>query len=68
MMDGAKGNLHMLAGGLRVKPRVQHPLVKPRKDRPGWPWVFLFRSDEVKPDGMQHQNPPEIPGSWTEQG
>jgi integrase len=41
----------MLAGGLRVKARVQHPQVKPRKDRQGWPWVFRYRSDEMQPDG-----------------
>jgi len=41
----------MLAGGLRVKARVQHPQVKPRKDRNGWPWVFRYRSDDIQPDG-----------------
>jgi integrase len=41
----------MLVGGLRVKARVQHPQVKPRKDRPGWPWIFRYRVDEVQPDG-----------------
>lgn len=51
MMFGTKGNLQALAGGLRVKARVQHPQVKPRKDREGWPWVFRYWSDEVQPDG-----------------
>jgi hypothetical protein len=41
----------MLAGGQRVKVRVQHPQVKPRKDRQGWPWVFRYWHDEVQPDG-----------------
>lgn len=41
----------MLVGGLRVKARVQHPQVKPRKDRAAWPWVFRYRADEVQPDG-----------------
>lgn len=41
----------MLVGGLRVKARVQHPQVRPRKDRPGCPWVFRYRFDEVQPDG-----------------
>jgi len=41
----------MLAGGLRVKARVQHPQVKPRKDRNGWPWVFRYRSDDIQPNG-----------------
>lgn len=41
----------MLAGGLRVKARVQHPQVKPRKDRQGWPWVFRYWADELQPDG-----------------
>src|ERR1035441_2313363 len=51
MILGPQGNLHMLAGGLQVKARVQHPQVKPRKDRQGWPWVFRYRSDEIQPDG-----------------
>jgi integrase len=51
MMLATEANLHMLAGGLRVKARVQHPQVKPRKDRQGWPWVFRYRADEVQPDG-----------------
>ena len=51
MMLPAEGNLHRLAGGLRVKARVQHPQVKPRKDRPGWPWIFRYRAEEVQPDG-----------------
>ena len=50
MMLETKGSLHMLAGGLRVKARVQHPQVKPRKDRQGWPWVFRYWSDEIQPD------------------
>jgi len=45
------GNLDRLAGGLRVKARVQHPQVKPRKDRPGWPWVFRCYEDVVQADG-----------------
>jgi integrase len=51
MMLASEGNLHMLAGGLRVKVRVQHPQVKPRKDRQGCPWVFRYWSDEIQPDG-----------------
>jgi integrase len=51
MMLEAEGSLHMLAGGLRVNARVQHPQVKPRKDRRGWPWVFRYWSDEIQPDG-----------------
>ena len=47
----AEGSLHMLAGGLRVKARVQHPQVKPRKDRAGWPWVFRYWADEIQSDG-----------------
>src|SRR5262249_3563793 len=39
-----------LAGGLRVKARVQHPQVKPRKDRAGCPWVFRCYEDGVLPD------------------
>src|SRR5579884_417006 len=51
MIFPLKGNLHRLVGGLRVKARVQHPQVKPRKDRPGSPWVFRCRVDEVQSDG-----------------
>src|SRR5882762_1647597 len=51
MMLGTEGSLHMLAERLRVKARVQHPQVKPRKDRDGWPWVFRYWSDEIQPDG-----------------
>jgi integrase len=40
-----------LAGGLRVKARVQHPQVKPRKDRKGCPWVFRYWHDDVQSDG-----------------
>lgn len=50
-MFGTEGNLHMLAGGFRVKARVQHPQVKPRKDRQGWPWVFRYWADELQADG-----------------
>lgn len=51
MMFGAEGTLLTLAGGLRVKARVQHPQVKPRKDRDGWPWIFRYWHDEIQPDG-----------------
>src|SRR5947208_13859985 len=51
MIPALKGNVLTLAGGLRVKARVQHPQVKPRKDRSGWPWVFRYRADEARPDG-----------------
>lgn len=51
MMLQPDANVLLLAGGLRVKARVQHPQVKPRKDRKGWPWVFRYWSDEIQPDG-----------------
>jgi len=47
----AEANLQRLAGGLRVKARVQHPGVKPRKDRAGWPWIFRYYDDEIQADG-----------------
>src|ERR1035437_1055833 len=50
MLD-TQANLQTLAGGLRVKARVQHPKVTQRKDRPGWPWIFRYRDDELQPDG-----------------
>jgi integrase len=46
-----QANLLKLAGGLEVKARVQHPQVKPRKDRAGEPWVFRYWSDKVQADG-----------------
>jgi integrase len=51
MMRASEANVLRLAGGLRVKGRVQHPHVKPRKDREGWPWVFRYWADEIHPDG-----------------
>src|ERR1700722_3870013 len=51
MMRALKGNVLTIAGGLRIKVRVQHPQVKPRKDRQGWPWVFRYWSDEIQADG-----------------
>lgn len=45
------GSLHMTTKGLRVKARVQHPQVKPRKDREGCPWVFRYWADEIQSDG-----------------
>jgi hypothetical protein len=65
MIFNAQGNLHMLAGGLRVKARVQHPQVKPRKDRAGWPWVFRYWADEVQP-GRLRQDFAQVPGDWNE--
>ncbi|MEI9814323.1 MAG: hypothetical protein WDO18_17515, partial [Acidobacteriota bacterium] len=51
MMLKREGKLHALAGGLRVKARVQHPQVKPRKDREGCPWVFRYWFDEILSNG-----------------
>ena len=51
MMLATEARLNMLAGGLRVKVRVQHPQVKPRTDRQGHPWVFRYWFDEIQPDG-----------------
>jgi integrase len=51
MMRATNGNVLTLAGGLRVKARVQHPSVTQRKDRPGWPWIFRYYADQIQPDG-----------------
>ena len=51
MILGTHASLHVLAGGLQVKARVQHPQVKARKDRYGSPWVFRYWSDDIQPDG-----------------
>jgi len=50
-MFGPQGNVLTLAGGLRVKARVQHPSVTQRQGRPGWPWIFRYYADEIQPDG-----------------
>src|SRR5437867_3317456 len=51
MILAHRGRLHILTGGVRVKARVQHPQVKPRKDRNGWPWVFRYWHDDIQSDG-----------------
>jgi len=51
MMLLTHASLHMLAGGLRVKARVQHPEVTQRKDRQSRPWIFRYRDDQIQPDG-----------------
>ena len=51
MMLLTDASLHMLAGGLRVKARVQHPEVTQRKDRQSRPWIFRYRDDQIQPDG-----------------
>ena len=50
MILATEARLNMLAVGLRVKVRVQHPQVKPRTDRQGHPWVFRYGS-MIQPDG-----------------
>ena len=50
-MQPTNASLHRLSGGIVVKARVQHPEVKPRKDRDGAPWVFRYRADEIQTDG-----------------
>jgi len=48
-----EGTLRTLTGGLRVKPRVQHPKVhealKSRQD--GWWWFFRYWDDQFRTDG-----------------
>lgn len=48
-----EGTLRRLTGGLRVKPRVQHPKVheaqKSRQD--GWWWFFRYWDDELRANG-----------------
>lgn len=51
MMLASEANLHILTGGLRVKARVQHPEVNPRKDRKGHPWIFRYWADVLQADG-----------------
>jgi integrase len=51
MMREADASLHMLAGGLRVKVRVQHPDVHERADRRGSYWYFRYWDDVPLADG-----------------
>src|SRR3981081_3203148 len=51
MMLGTDCSLHKLAERLRVKARVQHPQVKPRKDRQGRPGGVRDWAEEIQPDG-----------------
>jgi integrase len=46
-----EGNLLTLTGGLRVKPRVQHPKVHEaiKSRQHGWWWFFRYWADDVRP-------------------
>ena len=67
MMLATEGNLHMLAGGLRVKARVQHPQVKPRKDRAGLAVGFPV-SGRRNPAGRLRQDASQISGVGPSKG
>jgi len=41
----------MLAGGLHVKVRIQHPNIHERTDRRGSYWYFRYWDDMLQPDG-----------------
>jgi len=47
----ADGTLHMLAGGLRLKVRIQHPKIHERTDRKGAYWFFRYWDDVLQSDG-----------------
>src|ERR1035438_5381181 len=51
MMLGAEGSLHMLAGGLQVKARVEHPKGHERTDQRGAYWYFRYWDDVQQTDG-----------------
>jgi integrase len=51
MMSRPEGKVLTLAGGLRVKMRIQHPDVHERTDRRGFYWFFRYWDDVVQPDG-----------------
>jgi integrase len=51
LINENEGTVQALLGGLKLKPRVQHPAVKTRTDRPGHPWYFRYWADEPQPDG-----------------
>jgi integrase len=51
MMLPMDANLQTLAGGLRVKVRIQHPDVHERTDRGGSYWFFRFWDDVLQADG-----------------
>jgi integrase len=48
-----EGTLRLLTGGLRVKPRVQHPKVHEalRSRQAGWWWFIRYWEDEFSADG-----------------
>jgi integrase len=48
-----EGTLRLLTGGLRVKPRVQHPKVHEalRSRQEGWWWFIRYWEDEFSADG-----------------
>jgi len=50
MMLGSEGSLQELAGGLRLKVRIQHPDVHERTDRRGSYWYFRYWDDVFQPD------------------
>src|ERR1700731_197848 len=51
MMFGPEGNVLMLAGGLGLKVRIQHPGVHERTDRGGSYWYFRYWDDVLQTDG-----------------
>jgi len=48
-----EGTLHSLTGGLRVKPRFQHPSVHEaiKNRQAGWWWFFRYYADEIGKKG-----------------
>jgi integrase len=50
-----EGTLRLLTGGLRVKPRVQHPKVHEalRSRQAGWWWFIRYWEDEFSADGVR---------------
>jgi hypothetical protein len=51
MMSERDANVLTLAGGLRVKVRIQHPGVHERTDREGSYWFIRYWDDVLQPDG-----------------
>ena len=51
MMRAPDANVLSLAGGLKVKVRIQHPGVHERTDRDGSDWFIRYWDDVLQPDG-----------------
>ena len=50
-LSATDSNIRLLAGGVWLKKRVQHPKINECRDRATPYWFFRYWADELKPDG-----------------